>query len=150
MLKSTPTFWRILDTDYISTFSTVSIVTVWGLLILFKILNWNFRDEQFYLIFSAVVTVVAIALITWRLLTVRRLFEVGVAASGKITKVYFYRDRGRITVEYTPIGSRDKIRSASDIHNIRRTRKLKEGDTVSLLVDPQRPTHTLILEAYQD
>jgi hypothetical protein len=150
MEKTTPTFWRILDTDYISTFSWVSVATVWGLLIIFKLLSWNFRDETFYLIFSGVVTLIAGVLILWRQIAVRRIFNIGVEMRGKVVKTFFYRDRGRITVEYTPKGARDKVRSVSNLHNVRRTRKLKEGDFVSLLVDPDRPSHTLIKEAYLD
>lgn len=150
MDKPTPSFWRILDTDYISTFSYVSVATVWGLLIIFKLLNWNFRDEQFYLIFSGVVTLAAAVLIVWRQVVLRRMFNVGVEARGKIVKVFQYRDRGRITVEYNVKGVKDKIRASSNLHNVRRTRHFKEGEFVTLLVDPDKPNNMLIKDAYVD
>lgn len=150
MDKPTPSFWRILDTDYISTFSYVSVATVWGLLIIFKLLNWNFRDEQFYLIFSGVVTLAAAVLIVWRQVVLRRMFNVGVETRGKIVKVFQYRDRGRITVEYNFKGIKDKIRASSNLHNVRRARHFKEGEFVTLLVDPDRPQTMLIKDAYVD
>ena len=148
MEKPVPSFLRILDTDYISTFSSASIATVWGLLLIFKVLRLQFRDENFYIIFSAVVTLLAVVAIVWRQLVVRRLFKVGAEARGKIVGVSLYRDRGRFTVEYTPKGERNRVVSKINLHNLQRIRRLKEGDTVTLLVDPQQPNHTLIKETY--
>ncbi len=150
MEKPTPTFWRILDTDYIATFSFVSLVTVWVLYVLFKILSWNFRDERFYLIFSAGVTAAALGLIAWRFFSVRRIFQQGEEVRARVTKSDFYRDRGQVVVEFTLRGEKDKRRSVSHLHTNRRTKAIKPGDWVTLLVNPARPRQTAIKNAYLD
>ena len=150
MDKPTPTFWRIVDTDYLATFSFVSIVTVWGLFILFKILNWNLRDEMFYVIFSGGVTVVGLAIIAWRVLDVRRIFAVGEEVRANVLKSDFFRDRGQVVVEYNPRGEKDKRRATCHLHTNRRTRAIKPGDWVTLLVNPDKPKQTVIKNAYLD
>ncbi|MBI4928515.1 MAG: hypothetical protein HY835_12165 [Anaerolineae bacterium] len=148
--QTTPSFWRILDTDYIATFCAVAIVTLWGLYIVFKILSWNFRDEQFYLMFGAGITLVSLILIVYRFFILRRLFQVGQPARGKVLKSSFYRDRGRVVVEYSIKGEKDKRRSTTHLHTNRRTRAIHEGDWVTLVVDPASPGKTVIREAYLD
>ncbi len=148
MDKPTPTFWRILDTDYLSTFCATTIGTLWGIFLLFKIFNWSFRDEQFYLILAGAVTLVALGLVLWRFLRIRQIFEGGQEVRGKVVKSSFYRDRGQVVVEYGI--KKDKLRSVNHLHTNRRTRKIKEGDWVVLLVNPDRPKDTAVKEAYLD
>lgn len=150
MDKPTPTFWRILDTDYISTFSFVTVVTVWGLYLMFKIFNWNMRDEMFYVLFSAGVSLVAIVLIVWRHILIKRIFNTGEEVRAKVLKSDFYRDRGRVVVEYTLRGEKEKRRALSQLHTNRRTKALKPGDWVILLVDPEKTKQTAIKNAYLD
>lgn len=148
MEKPSPTLWRVLDTDYLSTFSATSIGTVWGILVLFKIFRWTFRDETFYLLFAAGVSVLALGVILWRFLHIRHLFEVGQEVRARVVSASFYRDRGRVVVEYGQ--KKEKTRAVSHLHTNRRTRKLQPGDWVTLLYDPKRPRSTVIREAYLD
>jgi hypothetical protein len=150
MDKPTPTFWRSLDTDYISTFSFVTVVTVWGLYLMFKIFNWNLRDEMFYVLFSAGISLVAFVLIIWRYIVIKRTFTTGEEVRAKVLKSDFYRDRGRVVVEFTLRGEKEKRRALSHLHTNRRTKAIKPGDWVILLVNPEKPKQTAIKNAYLD
>lgn len=148
MDKPLPSFWRVIDTDYLCTFSGTTLGTLWGIFLLFKIFNWTFRDEQFYLMLAAGLSVVAAGLILWRYLRIRRIFETGQETRAKVLKSSFYRDRGKVVVEYGL--KKDKIRSVSHLHTNRRTRAIQEGSWVVLLIEPNNQKNTAIKEAYLD
>ena len=86
------------------------------------------------------------AFLYWRLSLVWSLFERGVEVTGTIAKIAFYRDRGRVRYTYTYQGQSYQAESA--IFESKRTRGLKEGIRLVLVVDPDNPQHALIRALY--
>jgi hypothetical protein len=108
------------------------------------------RDERFYLILTASVSLVGGVVIAWRYFNLRRMFQVGQEARGKVLKSSFYRDRGRVIVEYAVKGEKEKLRAVNHLHTTRRTKAIKDGDWVTVLVDPEKPKKIVVKNAYLD
>jgi hypothetical protein len=141
-----PTLWKIIDTDYIALLAVFTPATLWVLYLFFKIFRLVFRDELFYMWLSVGATALGVALLTWRFISIRQLFENGLEAKGKILKVFFYRDRGRVDYEYRHQGA--KYQGANNFHRTPSTRNLTKGDAVTVVVDPANPKRSMIKDVY--
>ncbi len=143
-----PGFWRIVDNDYIATFSIYTIGTLWVVYLVFKVFALEFRDEQFYLILSVVLTVVGILVLAWRYWAIRLFFEKGERTRGKLIKSDFFRSTGWLEYEYTLKGKR--YHKKETVHRNPRTRALKGGDLLWVVVDPQRPERAMVADIYEE
>jgi hypothetical protein len=73
-------------------------------------------------------------------------FEDGTEAKGVVTGLSFFRGRGRVQYSYTVHG--EKQTSDNAINKNGRTRKLKVGQKVTVLVDRNNPKRAFIREIY--
>jgi hypothetical protein len=136
-----PSIIQIIWTDYFAFIATLLPVCIWVVvLILWKTL--------FYIKVGAIGTLIVMGLLTWRLYIFRKVFREGKSVLGRISSAYLIRDRGR--VEYTYSYQGKFYRSGVSIHRNSRTKALKEGEGVLLVVDPRKPGRAFIRSLYLD
>ncbi len=102
----------------------------------------------FFFWFALAAVGVGIPGLFWRISTIRSVFEQGVRVDGVVTSVWFYKDRGRADFQYSHEGT--VYQGGNPLHKTARTKALWEGESVTLVVDPQRPTRAFIEHLYVD
>ncbi len=95
---------------------------------------------------NAAITLGCGGLMARRIATFYRVVGRGDAVPGKITRVWFSRDRGRI--EYFYRHQDVSYRSWNAVMKTRGTRRLRTGDAVTLVVDPRKPTRAYLTKLY--
>ena len=101
---------------------------------------------SFFLYLAIAATVIGIPLLIWRIRTFQSHFARGVEVAGKVIAIGFRRDRGRIEYAYSYQGQ--TYQGANAIHKISKTRHLKPGDEITLLVDPDKPKRAFVRDIY--
>ena len=91
-------------------------------------------------------TVVGALVVLWRVQLVRTVFADGVEAAAAVSGVGFARGAGRILYTYTYLGQTHQ--GGNYVNSITRTRALKIGDSVTLLIDRNNPKLAFIRELY--
>jgi len=97
------------------------------------------------LIFGAL-TVIAVAVLIWRMRVINAIFEEGIETPGTITRIWFYRGRGSVNYTYTLQGQ--EYKSGSAVMRSKQTREIVTGQPVTLIVDPSNPKRALIRDLY--
>jgi hypothetical protein len=90
--------------------------------------------------------VIGVPLAIWRIRSIQRLFSKSVEVVGQITDVSFHRDRGRVEYSYTYQGQ--AYSGGNAIMKTGKTQKLRSGNEVVLLVNPDDPRRALIRDLY--
>jgi len=98
----------------------------------------------FYALVGAII--IGIPLTIWRISVIQKLFERSLETPGKISGLFFSRDRGRVEFSYTFEGQ--NYTSGSSIMKNKRTERLLPGSQVTLMVDPQKPQNAMIRDLY--
>jgi hypothetical protein len=98
----------------------------------------------YYIVIFATVAGWIIAL--WRVYTIRSLFSRGVPAVGQVCGVRSARTWVRVEYRYSLHGR--PYDASSDLFASNRALQIKAGDTVALVVDPERPHLALIRDLY--
>lgn len=99
------------------------------------------------LVFGALAAVLAgAAVLIWRVWTIRRVFSHGVEGSGTLIRVALTKDRGQLAFQYEHAGQ--TYESGCSVHRSRRTRGLKKGAVVGLVVDASDPRRAVLTELY--
>jgi hypothetical protein len=157
-----PAFSTILKTDWASFLSFLAPVVFIGLyiaLIVFgKIpdvralkragqIRWIGADEAHFFLYGAILLAFVGVIVFWRRYTsIDRAFTRGTERPGVVVFVRQFKDRGRVEYEYEVEGQ--KYRAGNAIHLTKAARQLKEGDSVSVFVDPRKPARGFIRELY--
>jgi hypothetical protein len=144
-----PSFFSIVQADYVALLSFLFPIAMWGLFIFNRyIASGPDRADaaSFFLRLAIAATVIGIPLLIWRIRTFQAHFARGVEVAGKVTGIGFRRDRGRIEYAYSYQGQ--TYHGANAIHKISKTRYLKPGDEVALLVDPDNPKRAFVRDIY--
>ena len=92
------------------------------------------------------ITVVGAFVLIGRYGQILSVFTQGMEATGTISRVYFFRDRGRI--EYVYGWYEEKYTSGVAVAKTKRTRVLEQGQNVTLVVDSDRPRRAFIRDLY--
>ena len=147
-----PSFVSILWTDYAAFFNTAVIVAVWVIYIAW-VPKWTERGPvippwmaPYVLYFDIFITLVSLAIITWRVILFRHIFRNGEKVPGKILTFSMRRDRGR--VEYTYLYKGGEYQCKATIHRTALTRNLTAGERVTLVVDRKNPQRAYIHHIY--
>lgn len=90
--------------------------------------------------------VTGLPLAYWRIRSIQRMFSNSVEIVGQITKISFFRDRGRVEYSYSYRGR--PYSGGNGIMKTRKTQQLQSGTKVVLLVDPHKPRQALIRDLY--
>lgn len=85
-------------------------------------------------------------LVTRRIAYVRRIAESGLEVTGRIVSIAFFRDRGRVEYDFEFDGK--TYHAGNAIWKNAETTRLKIGDELKLLVDPDRPSGVFISFLY--
>lgn len=137
----TPSIIWIIWTDYYAFISAFIPLCIWAVVLFL----WN---GQLFIELGALGTVIVSGVVAWRVLLLRKVFREGKTVPGRITSAYLVRDRGR--VEYTYAYQGKYYKSGVSIHRNRRTKALREGIGVILMVDARKPERAFIRSLYLD
>jgi len=134
-----PSIIQIIWTDYFAFITALLPVCIWALVLLI----WK---AQVYIRIGAVGTLIVFGLLAWRVVLFRKVFREGKSVLGRVSSAYLIRDRGR--VEYTYSYQGKFYKSGVSIHRNSRTKALKEGEGVILVVDRRNPGRAFIRSLY--
>lgn len=144
MQGRSPSLFRVISTDYPS-YLSVLFPAVFGVFSLYFFFAGN-DALRLFLPLAAAVTIVGIPVLVRRYRTIAATFADGVQTTGVITGIGFFRGRGRVEYSYTFQG--EKQLSSNAINRNSRTRQLRVGQKVIVLVDRDRPKQAFIQEIY--
>jgi len=144
MLNEKPTLFRVVSVDYLSLLSVMFPVVFWGLSGYFYYIG----DDalQIFVILSIAFSIIGIPLLFWRYQMISSVFEDGLEAPGMITRIGFFRGRGRVDYAYSYQGQ--KYTSGNAISRSKHTRNLMSGQQVTVLVDRNNPKRAFVKEIY--
>ena len=144
MQNQGPSLFRVISTDYPS-YLSVLFPVVFGI---FTIYFFNTQNDasQLFLFLTTVVTVIGIPTLIQRYRTISSVIAKGTQTKGVISSIGFLRGRGRVEYSYTVQG--EKHTSSNAINRNSRTRKLRVGQSVNVVVDPNDPKRAFIQEIY--
>ena len=141
-----PSLLKIITIDYIAFLGWLFPVVMWGMYVVLIVLgNVKINDLTLPVTF-AVITVVALAILIWRIQVFNTIFSDGIETTATINNVSFFRDRGRVDYVYTYQGQ--KYVSGNAIHKVKQTLALKAGEQVVLMVDRNNPKRAFIRNLY--
>ncbi len=141
-----PSLLKIITIDYIAFLGWLFPVVMWGMYVVLIVLG-NVKTNDFTLpVIFAVITVVALSILIWRIQVFNTIFSDGIETTATINNVSFFRDRGRVDYVYTHQGQ--KYASGNPIHKVKQTLALKVGEQVVLMVDRNNPKRAFIRDLY--
>ncbi len=144
MQSQRPSLFRVISTDYPSFLSVLFPIVFGGFSIYFF-----FAGNDAYRLFlplAMIVTVIGVPVLVRRYRTISSVFVDGTEAKGIVTGLSFFRGRGRVQYSYTFQG--EKQSSDNAINKNGRTRKLRVGQNVTVLVDRNNPKQAFIRDIY--
>lgn len=144
MKSRSPSLFRVISTDYPSFLSVLFPIAFGG----FSIYFFFTRNDAFqlFLLLAIGVTIVGVPVLIRRYRAISSVFEDGAQTKGVVTSLSFFRGRGQVKYSYTFQGE-EQI-SDNAINKNSRTRKLRVGQTVTVLVDRKDPKRAFIQEIY--
>lgn len=143
--RRVPGLWRIVRTDTAAGTGALVLALAWilfaGAVALGRVplddLADHARVDPGPLVLTGAATVVGLAVLLWRVLRIRSVFRRGRVVQATVEHVLFHRGRGRVRFRY------GEHASWVAVHQTRAARLLREGDTIEVVVDPDRPTVAL-------
>jgi len=144
MQNQSPSLFRIISTDYPSLLSVLFPVVFAGFTIYFFFVGND--SLRFFTFLSIGVTVLGIPFLIQRYRMISSVFAEGIQTQGVVTSIGFFRGRGRVEYSYTVQG--EKQTSGNAINKNSRTKNLKVGQKVKVLVDRNNPKRAFIREIY--
>ena len=99
------------------------------------------------LLFAALAAAVGgLAVLFWRVWTIRGVFARGMESSGVLTGVALAKDRGQLTFQFEHAGQ--TYECGCSVHRSGRTRKLKKGAAVAVVIDASDPRRAVLKDLY--
>jgi len=139
-----PLFLRVIQNDYIALVAFLFPIVFWAVYAFDMVLGEGSWPELVYV--ALVVTVIGFLVLMWRYWKILSAFTQGVETPGTISRVSFFRGRGR--VEYVYIWYEEKYASGMAVAKSKRTRVLREGQEIALMVDSGRPRNAFIRDLF--
>jgi len=147
-----PSIRRIIWTDYPAFYATITPLVAW-IVLLAWLPDWrgdgaviSVSSRPFFITLAAIVTVVGLSVLLYRLWLIFKLFRLGAQVRGKIASVEMRRDRG--WVEFFYIFEHKEYTARIEVHRNAQTRALKVGELAALVVDRSRPQRAFIRDLY--
>jgi len=142
-----PRIFSILWTDWPALLCLMSLPVIWlisGQLVLFR------RDGGFTgsdaLMVAVPLSLVAGALLGWRIVRIHRLFSRGQLVRAQITRVDAVWDRGRLEFSYDFGGHR--VSSWTTVYKNKQVQALAVNQEVEVLVDVANPVNAIVRQLY--
>ncbi|QDU93639.1 DUF3592 domain-containing protein [Lignipirellula cremea] len=156
MTRNAPTS-RILKNDYFSLLMLLFIGGVWMMAIGGSIIGAlpEHQGEPFEVNIPLVVLLVVIAVVVTLLLgwlarqrigDFKRIISSGPEVQGRIQSIHFFKDRGRVEYDYQFEG--ESYHAGNAIWKNRETTPFREGDAITLILDPDKPSRAFIAALY--
>lgn len=136
---------KVVWNDWPALATAIAVPMTW--MVQFGFLYLQRKATPLPLWLPACLSVVLIALLSWRIGRVRWLFVHGVPVVGAVTGLWIAKDRGRLEFVFEVGGER--VRSWMPIHKTKAVLSLSQGDRVDLLVDPGRPTRAIVKRLFE-
>ena len=136
---SQPSIISILRTDYTALLSIAVPVVFWALFLLGT-------RALFFFYLGIIATLVGIPIFVWRIHSIKTIFSRGIEITCRITKIWLYRDRGRVEYTYTYQGQ--TYNGGNAIQKTERTKMLQPGLEVPLIIDSENPKRAIVKELY--
>ena len=136
--------FRMISTDYPSFLSVLFPIVFGGFSAYFFVTGND--AVQLFLLLAIGAIVLGVPYLVQRYRTISSVFADGIEAQGTVTNMFFFRGRGRVEYSYTVQGG--KQTSSNAINKNSRTRSLKVGQTVTVVVDRNDPKLAFIKEIY--
>lgn len=140
-------FFRMIQIDYLAFVLFVAPLTVWGVYVIMLLLgNAPEGGISFYVLVGIIVTVIGAVGLALRYLRQKKLLLEGMEVQAQVTRIFFYRDRGRVDVVYKVEGK--EYEAWNSLHRCKATEAIQLGDTVSIRIDPKKPGRAVVSEPY--
>lgn len=153
---SKPSLARIVKSDYVALLTVLSPLVVWLMYLALACFGYlpnpkgrkplSDSDAPFFLKLALVSTLICIPLLIWRVRHFQTVFANGEAVNGRIEKVYFFRDRGRIEFTYTYAGRQYRAKNA--LHKTKAATAFREGDEVVIVASRSNPKRAYIRDLF--
>jgi len=140
----TPKPWRIILTDY-TAFMAFLLPAVFGGIYLVLWITGEDVDQAFAYVTLAL-GVAGILLLVWRLQAITSTFREGIELPAVVSGVGSFRDRCTVTCTYTHQGQ--KYESSNTVLRTQSVRALQQGQRVTAVVNPAKPSAAFIKELY--
>lgn len=144
MQNQSPSLFRVISTDYPS-YLSVLFPVVFGAFTMYFFATEN-TAAQLFLLLTIGATVIGVPTLIQRYRAISAVFQDGVSAKGIVSSIGFFRGRGRIEYVYTFQGQ--KLTSGNAINRNGRTRNLRIGQEVTVVVDRNNPKRAFVKEIY--
>jgi hypothetical protein len=145
-LNKQPAFFRLILTDYMAFMSVIFPVVSWGLYLYFLLSKRESLPDSSLPIVFGVISIIALFILIWRIVLINNVFAEGLEVNGTLSRVYFYRDRGRILFTFTYMG--EIIHTGIMVMKNKRTKNLQPGMEMIVMVDQNHPTRAFIRDLY--
>jgi hypothetical protein len=137
---------RIVTIDYASLLAVLFPIILWGIYLILTVLQKvNVADFTLPAIYAGI-TIIAVGVLGWRIRVINSVFNDGLEISATISRVFFFRDRGRVEYVYTYQGQ--KYTSGNAVHKVKQTQALQVGEQVSVMIDRNNPKRAFIRDLY--
>lgn len=144
MQSPSPSLFRVISTDYPS-YLSVLFPVIFGIFSLYFFFTGN-DALQLFLPLAIGATVIGVPVLVQRFRAISSVFADGQQTQGVVTGISFFRGRGRVEYSYTFQG--EKQMSGNAINRNSRTRKLRVGNKITVMVDRNDPRRAFIREIY--
>jgi hypothetical protein len=142
-----PKIIKIIWNDWPALFGAILIPVIWIVDLAWPYIRPSDSNDGERILFVAVpVSIVALALLVWRVVRVYRLFQQGEIVVATITQIRMVRDRGRVEFSYEVEGVRHT--SWMPVHRTKSVLVLHEGQRVEVLVNRLSPNTAIIRQLF--
>jgi hypothetical protein len=142
-----PSIFKIIIIDYAAFTAALFPVVLWGIYLLLLVMKETRINELTYPVIAGGITFISILVLIWRIRQISLMFEDGLEVPATISRVFFFRDRGRVEYMFTYNGQ--EYITGNALHKVKQTSALKVGDKVTVLLDRNDPRRTCIRDLYQ-
>jgi hypothetical protein len=143
-MSKSPSIIRILLVDYAVFVCAMAPIVFWSMYFIF-----NGKPGKLDLpVLFGLLSIVCIMIVFWRILMINSIFNDDQQVNSIITKIYFYRDRGRIEYTYEYLGQ--KYSSGNAVMNCKWTKVFTIGQSVVVMVDRNHPRRAFMRDLYSD
>jgi hypothetical protein len=143
-----PRISQIIWTDWPALALTVAIPISFIIFLILPFMGISRTgSDEFSIKIVGVITALCISLLWWRIRRILLLFTMGTSAEGQVKSISITRDRGVVTYTYEVNGS--AVSSWIPVHRTEKVLSLQEGQTVTVLFNPEKPKDSTIIELYR-
>jgi hypothetical protein len=139
-----PSLGQIIQVDYSASLAFWFPVALWALLAFYKLTGRPPTAQTVKI--SIAVTIIGVVILAWRYLHYASVSKKAQVTPGTISGIATFLDGGKVKYTYTFQG--ETFVGSNAVHLTRKSRGLKVGDAVTLIVDRERPGRAFIKDLF--